>query len=77
MATSEWDALAWWEQKMYLEGFEDEGLVQAASGTNDPTVKSEQVHQSGGTTITEREHGATFSGIPGEMSAFGLPERTL
>jgi hypothetical protein len=77
MGPPEWDALPWWQQKVYLEGFVDEGLLTTREGASDPTVKSEKVHQSGGTTITEREHSATFSGVPGELAAFGINEQTL
>lgn len=62
---------------MYLEGYEEEGLIEPINGSEDPTVVSEEVHRSGGTTITDRAHRATFSGVPGEMSAFGLHETTL
>lgn len=61
---------------MYLEGYEEEGLVES-HGSADPTVTAEQVHRSGGTTITERQHEAKFSNLPGEMAAFGIPEMTL
>lgn len=62
---------------MYLEGYEEEGLIERHGGGSDPTVVKEQVHQSGGTTITERHHVTTFSQQPGEMTAFGITERTL
>lgn len=62
---------------MYLEGYVDEGLVTPADRSHDPTVVSEEVHQSGGTTITDRRHETTFSMEPGEMTAFGLTEQTL
>lgn len=77
MTPQEWDGLAWWEQQMYLEGYEDEGLVEQRAGSEDSSLVDEQVHQSGGTTITERKHEAKFSLVPGEMAAFGIPERTL
>lgn len=78
MGPEEWDALAWWKQAMYLEGYEEEGIVgRGADGGQDPSIRSEQVHQSGGTTITERHHESTFSGQPGEFAAFGIPERSL
>jgi len=77
MSPREWDALAWWEQRMYLEGYEEEGLIEPGDGSADPTVVNERVHHSGGTTITERRHHATFSGQPGELTAFGFTERTL
>lgn len=76
MTVAEWDALAWWQQQMYLDGFEGEGLVKSADD-DDSTLVSEEVHQSGGTTIVDRQHTAIFSGLPGEMSAFGIPERSL
>lgn len=62
---------------MYLEGYVEEGLVESRPGSADPTVTSEEVHRSGGSTITDRKHRATFSMIPGEMRAFGIPERTI
>ena len=62
---------------MYLEGYEEEGLVETRSGSPDSTVVDERVHHSGGTTITERKHEAVFSMVPGEMAAFGIPEQTL
>lgn len=62
---------------MYLEGYEDEGLIETRSGSTDPSVVHEKSHQSGGTTITERDHTAKFSLVPGEMSAFGISEQTL
>lgn len=74
-----WDALAWWEQKAYLEGFEEEGLISSAGtgGRADPTLVDEKVRKSGNTTVIDRKHEATFSMIPGEMAAFGIPERTI
>lgn len=60
---------------MYLEGYVDEGLVEAPP--NDPTVVSQEVHRSGGTTVTEAQHRTTFSMEPGELAAFGLTEQTL
>lgn len=60
---------------MYVEGYVEEGLIE--EGSSDPTVVSQEVHRSGGTTITDRKHAATFSGTPGELSAFGLREKTL
>lgn len=62
---------------MYLEGYEEEGLIEVSDTPVESTVKSQEVHHSGGTTITEQEHEATFSMQPGEMSAFGLAETTL
>lgn len=62
---------------MYLEGYEDEGLVERREGSPDPNVVAEESHRAGGTTITDRKYSATFSGLPGEMSAFGIPERSI
>lgn len=64
---------------MYVEGYEWEGLIETASdgGQSDPTVVSQEVHRSGGTTITDAKHQTTFSGLPGEMAAFGIQERTI
>lgn len=61
---------------MYLEGYVWEGIIEH-QGAPDSTVVSEQVHRSGGTTITERKHKTVFSGQPGEMSAFGITETTI
>ena len=60
---------------MYLEGYEEEGLVGEAS--DDPTLTDRTVHQSGGTTVTESKHSTQFSSVPGEMTAFGIPEQTM
>lgn len=62
---------------MYVEGYEEEGLIEFREGSGDPTVVSEEVHQAGGTTITERQHESTFSMQPGELAAFGFRETTL
>jgi len=63
---------------MYLDGYEWEGIVERQAGaSSDPTVVGQQVHQSGGSTITDRQHEATFSLLPGEMTAFGLREQTI
>jgi hypothetical protein len=32
MTRAEWDTLEWWEQRLYLEGFEDEGLIRRGDG---------------------------------------------
>lgn len=77
LSPPEWDRLAWWHQKVYLDGFEEEGILTTREGPSDSTVKSEKVHQTGSTTITEREHSTVFSGQPGEMAAFGIAEQTL
>ena len=77
MSPAEWDALAWWEQKMYLDGYTWEGLIERTDSAEDPTVVAAQVHQEGSTTVTDRQHAATFSGAPGEMAAFGIPEQRL
>lgn len=77
MPAAEWDGLPWWQQMMYLDGMEDEGLIERTDAPADPTVVSTEVHRSGGTTIIDRKHEATFSGLPGEMSAFGIKERSL
>lgn len=76
LTPAQWDGLPWWEQQAYLEGYEWEGLIERSDGS-DPTVISEEVHQAGGTTIIDREHEATFSGLPGEMTAFGLRETNI
>lgn len=76
MSPAEWDGLAWWQQMMYLDGFEWEGIVTRSDG-DDPRGEVTAVHQSGGTTITERRASATFSGEPGEMEAFGIRTRKL
>lgn len=64
---------------MYAEGYVWEGLIEhrGDGAGSDSTVVSEEVHQSGGTTITERKHRQVFSGEPGEMSAFGITETTI
>lgn len=63
---------------MYVEGYEWEGLLEAApSGGGDSNSVVTGVHQSGGTTITDRRHETTFSGLPNEMAAFGFQERTI
>lgn len=66
---------------MYLEGYENEGLIRgsddAADGEDRSNLVNEEVHQSGGTTITDREYHTTFDGEPGEMAAFGITETTL
>jgi hypothetical protein len=66
-------------QRSYLEGFEEEGLIESAGGggRSDPTLVDEKVRKSGSTTIIDRKHKASFSMIPGEMAAFGLPERSI
>lgn len=62
---------------MYLEGYVDEGLVETVSTDNDPTLVHQEVHRSGGTTVTQREYHQTFDMTPGELGAFGLTEQTL
>lgn len=62
---------------MFLEGLEEEELIQSAPGGTDPTLTDTQVHQSGGTKIIDQTFHADFSGVPGELAAFGLPERTI
>lgn len=77
LSTKAWDALEWWERRLYMEGYEDEGLVGYEDSAPDPTVTREESHSNGGTTITERDHHVTLSGEPGEFTAFGIPERQL
>lgn len=65
---------------MYVEGYEWEGLIEAAEGggaSQDPTLVGQEVHKSGGTTITDKHYQTKFSGQPGELAAFGLQERTI
>lgn len=61
---------------MYLEGYEDEGLVES-NGSGVRGNGRESVHRSGSTTITEREESTVFSGDFGEFSSFGFSERNL
>ena len=65
---------------MYVEGYVWEGLIETAEGGSqqqDPTLVGQEVHQSGGTTITDKHYQTTFSGQPGELSAFGLQAKTI
>jgi hypothetical protein len=45
--------------------------------TTPRSLVDRQVHRSGGTTITDEKHRMVASGVPGELAAFGIPERTL
>lgn len=73
----EWDQLAWWQQQLYLEGLEEEGLIETVAGSADPSLVDQQVSHSGSTTIVDQQFHSDFSGQPGEMAAFGIRERTL
>lgn len=80
LSTAEWDRLAWWEQQMYVEGYEWEGLVEMSGDDPGPAgsrLVAQEVHRSGGTTITDQKFETTFSLAPGEVGAFGLTERSL
>ena len=61
---------------MYLDGYEEEGLITRSTST-DPTVVSESQHRSGGSTITDRKHHIGSSLVEGELTAFGLREQRL
>lgn len=77
MGPREWDALAWWEQRLYLDGFEQEEIITRRTGTRPADVVSEKVRREGGTTITDRTHRMTAGMEPGELEAFGLTTRRL
>lgn len=77
LSADEWDALPWWLQRTYFEGYEWEGLIERTTGSTDPTVVSTEVHRSGGTTITDSKHHATFDGTPGEFVTFGIQEQWI
>lgn len=62
---------------MYLDGFVEEGILTRGDDGGEPGSRVTAVHRDGGTTITEREATATFSGEPGEMESFGFRETTL
>ena len=70
---------------MYLDGLEQEELIvfrTAGAPTKEDeqshtTLVSEEVHRAGSTTITDRTVRASFSGVPGEMAAFGFKEQTI
>lgn len=62
---------------MFLEGLEEEGLVESVEGPADANLVDSEVHHSGGTTIVDQTFHADFSQVPGEMAAFGIPEQTL
>lgn len=64
---------------MYLEGLEEEELIvtRRDAGPRDSSLRNEKVHQAGSTTVVDRDYHADFSMVPGEMSAFGLRERTI
>lgn len=70
MSPEQWDALAWWQQRMYVEGYEWEGLIEPSDGSTAPSTASPGVPR-------EQKASATFSGAPGEMSAFGFRETTI
>ena len=80
MTPEEWDGLPWWQQRLYVEGYEQEGLVESSEGgsaSRDQGLVNESSSRSGGSTITDRSYHAAFSGVPGEMAAFGIPEQTI
>lgn len=86
MAPQEWDRLPWYEQRMYLEGFAEEGLVENAPASPSPafhtrrdasTPLAERRHRDGTTTIIERDFHYDLSGKPGEFAAVGLREYTI
>lgn len=77
MSPREWDALSWWEQRLYLDGFEQEEIITRRTGTRPSDVVDERVHKDGGTTITERTHRMTAGMESGELEAFGLTTRRL
>lgn len=66
---------------MYLEGYEWEGLIERREGGSPGPAGSrlvaQEVHRSGGTTITDQKFETTFSLEPGEVGVFGIPEQTL
>lgn len=59
---------------MYLEGFEEEGIVESRTDS-DPTIRDERIDHSTGTV--DRQHEAVFSSHPGEFAAYGIPETTI
>lgn len=77
LSAKDWDTLDWWEQRLYIEGLVDEGLVSDGEDA-DPTLTNEEVHGDGqGTTVTERNYHSTLNGEAGEFSDFGFTEQSL
>lgn len=78
MDPGSWDALPWWQQRMYLEGYEWEGLVESPDGgPQDSNVVDQQVHYEGGNKVTDTTTEEKFSLVAGEFTAAGFTEQTM
>jgi hypothetical protein len=65
MSVAECDALAWWVQRLYLEGLSEEFSDSNAQPSG------------AGPQQNIRTDSTVFDGTPGELAAFGFNEQTL
>ena len=66
LSPGEWDDLPWWQQKMFWEGYEQEGLIESADG---PSARDLDSPETGATAI--------LAGEPGEMESLGFQVHRL
>ena len=73
-----WDALPWWEQKVYVDGYEWEGLIERSPASDDPNIVSQQTYRTAeGTKVTDTQTAQVLDFTPGAFSTFGIPETMM
>jgi hypothetical protein len=79
MSPEAWDGLPWWEQKMYLDGYEWEGLIErSGSVSTDPNVVSQKTYRTAeGTSVTDTKTAQVLDFTPGAFANYGIPETTM
>lgn len=71
LSPAEYDALPWWERRLYLEGFREERLVNDGSGSSAPSGSSPS-------EPAENRVLTDLSGAQsGEFARMGFRERTV
>jgi hypothetical protein len=79
LGTAEWDNLLWWERALYLEGFEQEGLVSdgdAPQQDGSPDPGTTRVHDIGNNVGDAARLGfkeVTLDTSTGEVRRVGRP----
>jgi hypothetical protein len=79
MSPREWDGLPWWEQRLYFEGYEWEGLIErSGAASDDPNVVSQKTYsQPDGTKVTDTKTAQVLDFTPGAFTSYGIPETTM
>lgn len=73
MSPREWEEAPWWEQRLLIEGLQDQEII----GTPDDADPDVTVEKQGSTTITNRKTVVDMADDAFDPAAFGFSTGTI